>query len=294
MKIVKADEIKKDVLERSYEKYKRCWGYSGTNTCYYALCIRGYEDALKTDPNLSFEEFDDSFLKKLAGLKPEDKIPLKSNEIFDKSYDWALGMRFYCPCDCDEDTWHGPDKFMEHIKAGNIEPYEKYIKFGFWEGFKDWKELRDRNVKIMWDNYYSSLLKSPDQLPDIAAQKITIALKSEVKQHPPELSKAADSSLVLYWGEQELYREMAVFTYERVYFRMADVLLEKYGERLYDFQVDYGFNLVGYSGAKDTIKKIRDFRKTLSNRTHMCDEEFDRITNSFYEEDLLKFLRTYE
>ncbi|MCL1828576.1 MAG: hypothetical protein FWG32_03670 [Oscillospiraceae bacterium] len=114
-------------VERTYEWYSREVNGQGL-LCYYGLVTDAYTKAMIETPGLDFEDFDDAFLKKLAGIEPERPLPLKSNEVFDETY-WSHLVRwYYIPCNCCNSFYNGPLKFMEHVRSGNIEPYAAYYE----------------------------------------------------------------------------------------------------------------------------------------------------------------------
>ena len=114
-------------VKRTFEWYcgeVNGWGRS----CYYGLVTEAYREARKETPGLDFEDFDDAFLKNLAGIKTEDPLPLKSNEVFDETYWSQLSIWYYLPCNCSDTYYHGPLEFMKHVRSGNIEPYSAYYE----------------------------------------------------------------------------------------------------------------------------------------------------------------------
>ena len=114
-------------VERTYDWYSsevNGWGL----LCYYGLVTDAYRKAQSETPELSFEDFDDAFLKKLAGIKAEEPLPLKSNEIFDETYWGCLVSWYYLPDTSSNSNYHGPLKFMEYVRSGKIEPYSTYYE----------------------------------------------------------------------------------------------------------------------------------------------------------------------
>ena len=114
-------------VERTYDWYSsevNGWGL----LCYYGMVTDAYRKAIRETPGLDFEDFDDAFLKKLAGIEAEEQLPLKSNEIFDKTY-WAqLVGWYYLPCNSSDSYYFGPLKFMEQVRSGKLEPYAVYYE----------------------------------------------------------------------------------------------------------------------------------------------------------------------
>jgi len=114
------------------------------------------------------------------------------------------------------------------------------------------------------------------QLPDIDADKIIISLREEGLGTGKDIYKNAH--LVLYYGEREIWKEPLGFEYYTRYLELGKILKEKYNERLIDFEAKYTVNLGGdHFRAFD---KVRQFRKSLSGRNEMDDNEFDLITKS--------------
>jgi len=101
-------------------------------------------------------------------------------------------------------------------------------------------------------------LSSPEQLPDIASDEIIITLREEGERS--DIYK--HEFIVLYFGEQEIWRVHNGFEYYTCYLRWGEILKEKYGERLVDFEVaEYTVDLGGDSGS--AFDKVDRFRKTL-------------------------------
>ena len=98
----------------------------------------------------------------------------------------------------------------------------------------------------------ASRLKNCDQLPEIASDKIIITLKEE------ENVNGEDGYIILYWNEKEIWREIRTFEYYDRYIELGNLLKEKYGERLVDFETDYTVYLGGdYHRAFEKVKKFR-------------------------------------
>lgn len=122
-------------------------------------------------------------------------------------------------------------------------------------------------------------LTSPDQLPDIDADEITITLREEGIGETNATGNIWEGAfLVFYWGEKEICRVSAWFEYYTGYLRWGEILKEKYGERLIDFETRYTVDLGGDSSS--AFDKVRKFRKSLSGKVNMSDSEFDFITKS--------------
>ena len=102
-------------------------------------------------------------------------------------------------------------------------------------------------------------LSSPDQLPEIDSEHIVISLREE--GYGEGETYYANSTIVLYWGEQELWRRPGGFEYYTDYISMGEILKIKYGERLVDFEAEYTANLGGDYGRAFDI--VREFRESL-------------------------------
>jgi len=103
---------------------------------------------------------------------------------------------------------------------------------------------------------HSSYLANCDQLPDIDADKIIIALCEE-----EPISKNIDGHIILCYGGKEIWREVRSFEYYPRYLKLGELLKEKYGERLVDFEVEYTVHLGG--DFLNAFDKVDEFRKSL-------------------------------
>ena len=120
-------------------------------------------------------------------------------------------------------------------------------------------QAEEEFIKADWDEKrkkYPSLTSS-DQLPDIDADEIIISLREEGEQS----GIYEHEFIVLYWGEQELWRQHTCFEYYTTYLSMGKILKEKYGERLFDFEAEHTVDLGGDS--LTAFSKVDNFRKTL-------------------------------
>lgn len=112
-----------------------------------------------------------------------------------------------------------------------------------------------------WNNWHKAKLKSPDQLPDIDADEIIITLREKEKPHT---GKIDDADIILYWKDKELWRETRLYEYYGRYLELGEILKEKYGERLIDFEAKRTVHLGGdYLCAFD---EVREFRKSLKRK----------------------------
>ena len=114
-------------VERTYDWYSsevNGWG----SACYYGLVTQEYRKAMELTPEICFEDFDDAFLKELAGIKQDEPLPLKSNEVFDEDY-WSQLVRwYYLPSNSCNSIHDGVLSFMRHVKSGKLEPYKDYYE----------------------------------------------------------------------------------------------------------------------------------------------------------------------
>ena len=152
------------------------------------------------------------------------------------------------------------------------------LKFGSTEDKeKAKKDLEEyAQFEAEWDKEHKEYpnLSSPEQLPDIDAADIIISLREE----GPKTKGSGCKFIVLYYGETEIWRELNSFEFYREYLSIGKILKTKYGDRLSDFEVEYTWALGGDS--MSAFKKVRAFRKSLSGKDDMRDEEFDYITKS--------------
>jgi len=92
-------------------------------------------------------------------------------------------------------------------------------------------------------------LKASVQLPDIDENEIIITLCEE------------NSNIVLFWNDNEIWREIRTYEYYTRYLQLGEILKEKYGERLADFKTEYTLYLGGDS--LSAFDEVRKFRKSL-------------------------------
>jgi hypothetical protein len=131
-----------------------------------------------------------------------------------------------------------------------------------------------RERKAFWKKVFAGQLKTPEQLPEIESDEIIITLREEKK----ETDKIDAADIVLYWGDKELWREERLFEYYPRYLELGEILKEKYGSRLVDFETEYTVHLGGDSGT--AFDKVIKFRKSLSGKEKMSNAEFELITKS--------------
>ena len=123
----------------------------------------------------------------------------------------------------------------------------------------------EKKRKAKWDARWKAHpdLKSPDQLPDIDADEIVISLREEgIGKTNTKDDIWENAFLVFYWGEREIWRVPAWFEYYNSYLSWGEILKEKYGERLVDFETKETVDLGGDSFS--AFKKVREFRESLS------------------------------
>ena len=124
---------KESRVKRTYEWYRKEINGWGT-LCYYGLVTEAFYSARKTTPEIDFKDFDDAFLKELAGMAPEEQLPLKSNEVFDDEYWSQLVSWYYLPCNTNDSCYDGVLAFMERVKSGKLEPYSEFFKREYRQG----------------------------------------------------------------------------------------------------------------------------------------------------------------
>ena len=142
----------------------------------------------------------------------------------------------------------------DRISLGNTEDEAKRIQNG----------IRD-SVAEAAERY--------NRLPDIDESEIIITLHEEEK-----FAGSYEGDIVLSWNGKEFWRESRGFEYYTRYLNIAKFLKKKYDARLFDFEAEYTWALGGDSSS--AIDKVRKFRKTLSNRSELSDDEFDFATKS--------------
>ena len=168
-----------------------------------------------------------------------EKCHWKGNgEQAQEGWDSSTGFELLCP-NC--------DGYIDWIDGTvSLEDLEKY-------GDEADKAQARRRRKFL-DELWASQLKSIDQLPDIDADEIIITLREEDRDNY--------GPLILYWGEQEIWRENSAFEYYPRFIEIGKILKEKYGERLIDFKPEeYSWLLGGDSSS--AFRKVDEFRKTL-------------------------------
>jgi len=114
-----------------------------------------------------------------------------------------------------------------------------------------------RQQQLFYDSVTTSRLKSCDQLPEIESDKIVITLREE------EPVDGEDGYIVLYWNEQEIWREIRTFEYSHRYVELGHILKEKYGSRIIDFEAEYTYYFGGDSFS--AFEKAKQFRKSLQS-----------------------------
>ena len=100
----------------------------------------------------------------------------------------------------------------------------------------------------------ASRLKNCEQLPEIEADEIIITLREVGRKDGED-----DWYIVLYWNEKEIWREIGTYEYYDRYIALGQILQNKYGSRLVDFETEYTMFLGGdYHPAFDEVKKFRE------------------------------------
>ena len=105
------------------------------------------------------------------------------------------------------------------------------------------------------DRLWAAELKDPDLLPDIESDEIIISLREEGDAY------SSDGAIVLYWNDMEIWREVRSFEYYPRYLELGEILKEKYGDRLVDFEAKRTVHLGG--DCFSAFDKVDNFRKTL-------------------------------
>jgi len=96
-------------------------------------------------------------------------------------------------------------------------------------------------------------LKSADQLPDIDSDEIVIIIKEESLRE-----------FVLYHGDTEIWREDIVYEYYTKYLVIGEILIEKYGNRLADFDDSQaGESYLGHFTGAMAVSSIMNLRKRI-------------------------------
>ena len=130
--------------------------------------------------------------------------------------------------------------------------FEETMEYGSEEEKVSARERQDFLTRL-----HASQLKKAGQLPDIEASEIIISLREEAK------TDGKDGYIVLYWKEKELWREIRGWEYYERYLELGNILKEKYGSRLIDFEADETTDLGGdYAFAFDKVRKFRNSLKT--------------------------------
>jgi len=141
------------------------------------------------------------------------------------------------------------DEYIEWISI--MVSLDELLKYGTEQDKADARRRQDFLNRV-----WASELKSPDQLPDIDVDEIIITLREEEKQ-----TGSDDAYIVIYWKDKELWREVRSFEYYPRYLELGELLKEKYGERLIDFEAEHTVYLGGDS--LTAFEKVDSFRKTL-------------------------------
>ena len=121
-----------------------------------------------------------------------------------------------------------------------------------------------RERKEFWNNWRETSLKHPDQLPDIDAGRVIVRLCEESK----DTGKTDDADIVLYWDGKEIWREMRLYEYYGRYLQIGKILIEKYGNRLVDFEAENTWALCGDDSL--ALKKVSEFRELVRINHRFC------------------------
>jgi predicted metal-dependent phosphoesterase TrpH len=140
------------------------------------------------------------------------------------------------------------------LRYGNVKDRRKARRW-LVEEMRHKAKWRDK-----WRNHPD--LTSPDQLPDINSDEIIITLREEGLGKVNTKGDIWEGAfLVFYWGRQEIWRVPMWFEYYTGYLRWGEILKEKYGGRLIDFEAAHTVDLGGDS--LSAFKKVDEFRAAL-------------------------------
>ena len=96
-------------------------------------------------------------------------------------------------------------------------------------------------------------LKSVDQLPDIDSDEIIITIK-----------EVTPREFALFHGDTEIWREGIVYEYYKKYLVIGEILIEKYGDRLADFDYSQAGELyLGHFTGSMAVSQIQNLRKKI-------------------------------
>ena len=95
-------------------------------------------------------------------------------------------------------------------------------------------------------------------MPDIDAENIVITLREE------EHAESGDAYIILLHKEDELWKEIRCYEFYTRYLELGELLKQKYGERLIDFEADYTVHLGGDS--LSAFERVETFRKSLKSK----------------------------
>ena len=124
-----ANEFRKLKERRGDDDAKLLSDTTFRHECYHNLLTDETKKAQRDKLNAEFREFDDSFLKQLAGLPPDAPLPLKSNEVFDSRYEYQVISLYYQLGDRNDVCYlPGIERFLRHVKSGNLEPYSQFFE----------------------------------------------------------------------------------------------------------------------------------------------------------------------
>ena len=131
---------------------------------------------------------------------------------------------------------------------------DEILKYGTSE-----EKAQARKKQLFVNRVMASRLKGCEQLPEIESSEIIISLREEA---PADEGK--DGFIVLYWGGDEIWREIRTYEYWDRYIELGKILKEKYGNRLKDFEAEITTHLGGdYTPSIDAVRK---FRESLRNK----------------------------
>ena len=93
-------------------------------------------------------------------------------------------------------------------------------------------------------------------MTDIVADEIIIVLREE------ENDQNDDAYIVLYWNDQEIWRELRTYEYYGRYIELGEMLKSKYSKRLVDFDIQTN-GIYLYGDSISAWDKVQEFRASL-------------------------------
>jgi len=186
-------------------------------------------------------------------------------------HDYLMEEDYYCG-GC---RWKGKGSTADHTNRG-FYPYfielrcpfcAKHLAFAPNAGFEDimrtgTQEERDTAIKYYRAGRNSFLRDNEirDNLPKyVIGDVVVVSLVEEIPEGQATVYQGGH--IVLYLKGKEIWREKGSFEYYDRYLRLGEILKEKYGNQLVDFEVEYTADLGGDSGF--SFNKVKQFRESL-------------------------------